>query len=290
VPVSIGIGPNKTLAKAATHYAKKNLATGGATHINEANREQILSSIAVGDVWGVGRRNGPKLRAEGITNAWQLSCVSEKLIQQMLGIKGRQMVAELNGQVCYPLQFATPPAKSIGRSRTFGQDVENDDTLRAAIADFATQASFKLRLSGQLSKSLNFFIATNRFKPGYKYFSREIILDSPTSDTGLIINSLLNSLGKVLETTNLKFYRAGVMLGDFRPEILQTNIFNDKLPSSYSNSKKRMQAMDQLNERFGKGKVLFASQKLGDKWQPRRENCSPRYLTRWSDLPKIKPI
>lgn len=294
VPVSIGIAPSKTLAKAATEIAKKTPAQKGVLSCQGrslTHRREMLERLAVGDVWGVGRRYAPKLRAEGVMNAWQLAQLWPRQAQQMMGIHGSQLVAELNGTSCHPLQLVDKPAQTIARTRTFGQGVRDISSLQAAIANFATQAAFRLRRSGQLTRKASLFLATNRHKPGYQYITREVVFDIPTADTGQIIARLVEELNLVLAEYRLGFYRAGVVLYDFLPKnSLQTDLLGMVQPNKFDADQARMTALDNLNERFGRGRVRYASQDLGSKWQPRRQLSSPHYVSNWSELPLIRPL
>lgn len=294
VPVSIGIAPSKTLAKAATERAKQTPTYGGVLSLQGVDlpkRRTELEKLAIGDVWGIGWRYAPKMRAEGIMNAWQLSQLWPRQAQQFMGIHGRQLVAELNGTACYNLETVDKPAQTIARTRTFGQDVRDENTLQAAIANFATQSAFRLRRSRQLTRRASLFLATNRHKPGYQYINREVVFRVPTADTGQLIARLTQVLHEVLEQDNIAYYRAGVILHDFLPDTaLQTDLWGDVIPQAHDASMARMKAVDTLNERFGKGRVYYAAQDLGKAWEPRHNLRSPRYLTNWSELPPIRPI
>lgn len=317
VPVSIGIAPTKTLAKAATERAKKAPEHSGVlslqptpsnmpgsdpdTHLTDGavcqgrilTYKSELEQVAVGDVWGVGWRYAPKLRAEGIMNAWQLSQLRPRRAQQLMGIHGRQLVAELNGTSCHPLQLEGKPAQTISRTRTFGQDVRDEGTLQAAIANFAAAAAFRLRLGGQLTKKAGLFLATNRHKPGYQQLSREVTFLQPTADTGQIIARLIESLHELLaqNATSTGFYRAGVFLHDFIPkQALQIDLLGAVSPKAHDAQTSRMAAVDNLNEKFGKGRVHYAAQKLGDSWEPRQNLKSPHYVSNWAELPPIHPV
>jgi DNA polymerase V len=291
IPVSVGIAPSKTLAKVAIHKAKKDLRAKGVCVLGQdsTKNQGVLTSVPITDVWGVGRRFAPKLKAEGIHTALGLSQLAPKYAQQLMGIQGRQMVAELNGEICHPVRQQTQIAKSISRTRTFGQDITDQNTLRSAVADFATRASFTLRSSNQLAKKASLFVATNRFKANYTYRTAEIVFNTPTNDTGHIISQLCMQIEKTVPP-GFPCHRAGVLLHELCPLALQTDLFNEMPPKLFSKSQNRMRSIDNINQKFGKDKVMFASRKLGDAWSPKKNNQSPRYLTRWSELPKIKPV
>ena len=262
MPVSIGIAPSKTLAKLASERAKKEEILGGVLDmatLSQSERQPYLERTPISDVWGVGRRLSPRLKAEGITNAWKLSQTRPQLAQSWMGIHGRQMVMELTGTACLPLMREGKPAQSIANTRTFGEDTNQLHVLEGAIATFAAKTTQRLRASHQLARKASFFITTNRFKPGYRAVSRDIDLPFPTADTGLITSILVDELNRQFNP-NYSYHRAGVLLHDFVPEkSLQIDLLGTVKPSDHDASTQRMQALDQLNQRYGKRPVYLAA-------------------------------
>jgi len=289
VPVSIGIATSKTLAKLASEYAKQHAETGGVVSLVQKSDEiqqTILAATPIADVWGVGRQTAPKLRAEGIGNAWTLRALRPQRAQQMLGIRGRQLVTELNGTDCFPLAAEQTAAKSILRSRTFGEDTAELHVLEAAVASMVTSAAFTLRRGQLLARRIGVFMNTNRHKPGYQRWMREIRLDMPTNDTGKIISKLVEAMEE-LRQGRQAYHRLGVFLYDLAPNAaLQVDLLGLTDTSAHDRSTARMAAIDAVNRRHGKGKLRFAAEDLSKSWQPKRQIRSPRYVSSWDELPE----
>ncbi len=292
LPVSIGIAPSKTLAKLASERGKKLSQLGGVLNlVDNPDKGAYLSSVAVQDVWGVGWRLGPKLRAQGIGNALALSQISPRRAQQLMGIRGRQLVAELGGVSCFPLELEHQKPKTILRSRTFGQDTANPHIVEAALASFATTAAFRLRRSHQLTATAGFFLDTNRYKPGFRRWNKEIRYHAPTADTGQIITSVIQLLRETFLTHTMpEIHRAGIWLGDFVPDSqLQTDVFGEVDTARHAQSNARMQALDSINQRFGTQTIRYAAEDItASHWQPRKRLCSPRYTTHIHELPVVR--
>jgi DNA polymerase V len=293
VPVSIGIASSKTLAKLASEIAKQHNEHQGAFSFIGLDREEWadkLRVMPVGEIWGVGWRLAPKLRAEGIATALGLATMRPQHAQQLMGVHGRQMVAELGGTSCYSLAPEHAPAKSILRSRTFGEETSAAHALESAIANMGARAAYHLRSQKLLARRIGFFMATNRHKPGYRHWSRELRLDTPTNDTGLIIGRLIEELADVYSGKQA-YYRLGVFLYDFVPEgALQTDILGYVDAGSHDRSKARMQALDAINNKWGKHKIYYASEDLNKDWQPKRGIASPRYVSSWDELPQARIV
>ncbi len=289
VPVSIGIAHSKTLAKLGADLAKTDETYSGAfdwVNVSDAKREEALGSMPIKEVWGVGRRLAPKLKAEGVSNALQLSQMRPQHAQQLMGIHGRQMVAELNGTSCYPLERESKAAQSILRGRTFGEDTNEVHVLESALASMATRAAFALRREGLLARRIGFFTETNRHKPGFRHWAPEIKLGQPTNDTGLIISLLIAKLVEIYNSGQ-HYHRLGVFLYDFVPEnALQTDILGQVDARDHDKSASRMLAVDQINSKHGRGKIYYAAEALGQNWQPKHQIRSPRYVSDWDELPE----
>jgi DNA polymerase V len=293
VPVSIGIAPTKTLAKFSSDVAKKHDEYHGAVDWIGAGddwRRHALASVPIGDIWGVGWRLAPRLRAEGVSTALHLAELRPQRAQQLMGIHGRQMVTELNGTACYPLEREHKVAKSIMRGRTFGEDTNQAHVLEAAIASMASRAAFALRRDGLLARRIGFFTETNRHKPGYRRWAPEMKLPQPTNDTGLIISLLVNRLRDIF-SSGQQYHRLCVFLNDFIPETaLQADLLGQVSLTTHDKAQARMQAMDHINTKHGRHKIYYAAEGLGRGWEPKHQIRSPRYVSNWDELPAARIV
>lgn len=292
IPVSIGISPSKTLSKAANHRAKKASELGGVLDLTEQGSETDaqLALLPIEEIWGVGWRLAPKLRAEGVHTALDLKNMRPQHAQQLMGINGRHMVYELNGTRCLPMMRASKPAQMIMRGRMFGEDTRDLHVVEAAVASLASRGAAALRRDNQLARRAAVLLQTNRHKPGYQRISHEVRFYTPTADTGLITRQLIGLLAERYNGS-LDYHKADVLLYDFVSENdLQTDLLGFVNTTKHDRSQARMQALDSLNQRFGKGTVKFAAENMSQSWQPRRRMASPRYTSAWTDLPQVRPL
>ena len=290
VPVSIGVAPSKTLAKLGADYVKKHPEHLGALDLVRADigtLEQYLSRFEIGDIWGIGRRLAPRLQAEGIGTAWQLRQASPRYLRQLMGVAGQQMVMELNGTACHQLTPFGRANKTIMRSRTFGADTHDAAAVEAAIATLANRAALAVRQDGQLARRLTLFVSTSKHKPGYVSWYEDMPLPLATADSGLIIDAALAQFRAVFRPAHA-YHRAGVTLYDFVPAShLQLDFLRNSGPHTQAAdtaSRSRMQAMDAINERFGKGRIHYAVEDVNKIWEPKQGLRSPRYVSHWNEL------
>lgn len=290
VPVSVGIAPTKSLAKLAADRAKRQPETGGVLSLEKSWTEP-LKATPLESVWGIGWRLAPRLRALGLTTAYDVARLPTDLARQLFGsIRGEQLVRELNGQCCLPLEREGRLQKSIARTRTFGAETADPEVLEAAIASFTARAAFRLRREGQLARKAGLFITTNKHKPGYQVWSREIRLDMPSADTGLITGKLIEVMGRLVDSSR-EYHRAGVWLSDFVPaHALQTDLLGRVNPAEHDRSMSRLGAVDRLNARYGKNTVHYAAEALGSAWEPKHVARSPSYVAGWDELAPVRPL
>lgn len=284
IPVSVGVGPTKTLAKVATTYAKKH---GGSMVIDdEAARRQVLMWLTVGDVWGIGWRTAPKLQERGISNAWQLVSASDAWLEQQLNISGMRTVQELRGAKC--LQFGDKHDKrqSIMVSRAFGHKIRGYYQLESAAASFSTRAAAKLRQQGSVCTKLAVYLTTSRFDERVRSVWRERELPEATADTGRLINFALELLEELYDP-DFSYQKVAVALTGIADRSAWQLSLTD--PEKQRDRQERlMQNVDALNRKYGRGTVWHAAEdKRHASWQSKQELRSPAYTTRWEELPGV---
>lgn len=286
IPVSIGIGPTKTLAKVANHLAKHAPAAGGVWRLVEAREQTVaLARLDVQDVWGIGARLAARLRRAGIRTALQLREARPTHVRRLIGVVGERTALELGGLPCLGIEEAPPPAKSIVRSRSFGRPVRRREVLEEAVAAHATRVAEKLRLHRQVAGAMSVFVATSRFR-GTPYANlATVVLDPLTDDTGRLIHAALAAVRPIFRP-GLPYQKAGVMLSGLEPRAGLT----ESLFGRYDRprSERLMGVLDEVNRRLGPGTLRYAASGFERPWHMRREHASPHYTTRWDELPTIR--
>jgi len=163
IPVSIGIGPTKTLAKIANHLAKAQPETGGVYELSEAETDSALAGIEIREVWGVGPRWAKWLEEQGIATALDLKRADPKAIRRKMTVVGERLVYELNGRPCLPLELVGPPRQGLTVSRSFGQTLTALQPIKEVLVQFTGRAGEKLRRQGLMAGQVAVFVTTNRF-------------------------------------------------------------------------------------------------------------------------------
>jgi DNA polymerase V len=294
IPVGVGIGPTKTLAKVANRLAKKHpdfqpLGVCNLPDIAPGSQIRYLAEIAVEDVWGVGPRWGRKLRELGIASALDLKLADPETLHKRCNVALARTIWELNGLSCIPLQEAPPPKKQIVSSRSFGRLVTDRRELLEAVSTYATRAAEKLRQEGQVAGAIQVFLSTNPFIPDEPQHcpGRLMTFSSPTADTGRLIRAARAGLARSYRR-GYRYQKAGVMLLDLSPaRIEQGELFAPTTPAM-GRKGRLMAALDTLNTQLGKGALRFAAEGSGQGWAMRRENLTPAYTTDWRAIAVAK--
>ena len=165
MPVSIGVAPNKTLAKMASHFAKK---YRGYRHCclidSDEKRLKALKLYPVGEVWGIGRRYAGRLEAMGIATAYDFAAHSAEWVRREMGnIVIQRTWRELGGEDCVPGEQMARK-KSICTSRSFRGMLGDFDSLRTQVANYAARCAEKLRVQSSVASTVCVFLNTNAFR------------------------------------------------------------------------------------------------------------------------------
>jgi DNA polymerase V len=290
LPVSVGIGPTKTLAKIATHLAKKQPEFEGVADLypmSRQERQSWMARIPVGEVWGVGYRSVEPLAKLGIHTVLDLRNAPPRFIRAKFGVVLERTVRELRGIPCVELEEVAPPKQQILSSRSFGQPVTTLDDLSEAVAYHAARVGERLRQQGSVAGAVHVFAHTNRFKDEPQYNgARTLALSEPTDDTRILTAAALRGVADFFRT-GYEYKKAGVQLTLLEPKnAAQRTLFDDD--AGGEKSARVMTALDAINRRFGRDTLKTAAVGFQYNWATRIDLRSPRYTTRWDELAGVK--
>lgn len=290
IPVSIGLGTTMTLAKVANDVGKK---CGGHCDLTDNEvRNDVLPTLPVGDIWGVGRKLAPKLERLGIKTASDLASLDPLWVRKHFSITQEQLVRELNGEHCLDINTMPAPRKSIQVSRSFHDATDNYETLSEAVSTFAAKASEKARSEGTVASGVYVHINTSRFRDAYYSAGVATGFDVPTSNTPTVIHAALDLLKQIYRPNEL-YKKASVILLELQDAAKvksQGTLFSidGTSPELRERNRRLMQSLDAVNQTLGKGTLFFGSQGTDNGWHGASEHRSPSYLMSWESLPIAK--
>jgi DNA polymerase V len=287
LPVCVGVGSTKTLAKLANHIAKKQTQFDGVCNLNQLTEDElnkVFSNIDVGEVWGVGRRIASKLKALGINTVLDLKQADPEYLRGQFSVVMAKTVSELNGTVCIELEEITPPRKQILSSRSFGHTVRDFNSLAESITLYMSRAAEKLRKQNSFARSVHVYIRTSPFKLDEPHYSNgmTIPMPSPSDDSRQLVKIALWGLKRIYRP-GFNYAKAGVMLSEIVPKAgIQNDLFSQ--PASNQKSEALMSAMDDINRKMGRESIKLASEGFKRPWKMRQGNKSPNYTTDWDGV------
>lgn len=288
IPVSVGIGKTKVLAKVANRIAKKDPEKYNGVLVlkNIQQVDEALLRTDVKDIWGIGRRYAEKLQsAFNLKTAFELKQMNENWADKNLGgVVGARLWKELNGMPCIELKDPLVKKKMIACTRMFGKPVTNLAEIREAVASYASRAAEKLRRQNSAAKIMEVFLVKNDHTSVYTYNpstdSIKIILPEATSATNQLINHALPLVDSLFNNGS-RYLKAGIILSQLVPsEEVQGNLFSQEQKPSV----KLMEVMDNINWGMKKDAIRFGATGLQQPWQMKQDHRSFRYTTNWDEL------
>jgi DNA polymerase V len=291
IPVSVGIGPTKTLAKVANRLAKKGQGPSGPVLDWAALPEPAaaLARVAVEEVWGIAGRWGARLRALGLADARALAAADPAMLRRGFGVVLERTARELAGQACLALERVPPPRRQILVSRSFGQRLERLEDLRAAVAAFAARAGEKLRRQRLRAGAVVVFLQTSPFASAGPHYANgaTVVLEPPTRDSGRLVACAGRALERIFRP-GFAYQKAGVLLPDLTPEGAQQGLLFAAGHGDPARTDRLMECLDGLNRAPARRAVRYASELFSDRWRMRQRRKSPVSPANWDALPVVR--
>ncbi len=300
MPVSIGLAPNKTLAKMASHFAKKYQGYHHCCMIDtDEKRVKALKLYPIDEVWGIGRRYAAKLEALGVKTAYDFAEHNQTWVKATFNnIVIERTWRELNGEDCVPNEEMAKK-KSICTSRSFNGMITDLDGLRTHVSNYAARCAEKLRQQGTVASIVGVFLNTNVFRedlPQYWNF-QEMRLITPTSSTITIVKAANEVLQK-LYRQGYHYKKAGVIVMGIGPNSpIQQDLF-DTNAEQFEKMKRLDAVIDRINKVNGTETIVLGSQQYTQKDGKGKANVfanaikhdfkSKNPTTRWSDIIVLK--
>lgn len=277
MPVSVGVGPNKTLAKVASHFAKK---YPGYHHCclidSEEKREKALGLYPVEEVWGVGRRYAAKLAAYGVRTALDFTRLHGDFVRAHFNnIVIYRTWAELNGKDCVPNEEYAKK-KSICTSRSFDGMVADLDTLSTHVANYAARCAEKLRAQHSVASVVGVFLHTNPFREdlGQYWNFEETRILTPTHSTATLVQTAKGVLKRIFQP-GYQYKKAGVIVMGVSPESpVQQDLF-DVTADQYGKARALDEALDRINRTYGSETIVLGAQQYTRQGEREKQASSP---------------
>ena len=287
IPVSVGVAPTKALAKVANRIAKKFSDQLGGVYVidTQYKREKALKWLKVEDIWGIGRQHAKRLKANGITTAYEFVQLPDDWVRKNFAVVGLRLKKELNGESVLDLEVVQRK-KSIATTRTFEKNYTDLASIQERVTTFAVTCAEKLRKQQSCCNAVLVFVRTNGFRSDLPQYNRSVLIqtDHPSNSSIAIVKYALKGLQTIF-VEGYSYKKAGVVVMDLIPSNQkQLNLFSTENPKHQL----LMVAIDQLNNRIGQKKVKLAGQDQKRTWKMKQEKRSARYTTQLDEVITVK--
>jgi DNA polymerase-4 len=196
LPCSIGIAPNKLVAKIATEVGKK-AAKGdkppyGLTVVPPGNEAEFLAPLPADMLWGVGPKTAARLNELGIHTIGDIARWPEAELVRLFGEHGRDMFRHAKGQDERPVETERE-IKSISQEVTFSRDVRDDKSLEKTLTELSAEVGRRLRRNELAGATVKLKLRW----PDFTTLTRQVTLPGATDQDHEIAEKALELLRKV---------------------------------------------------------------------------------------------
>ncbi len=241
---SVGVGPNKLVAKIASALQKPD----GFVVVEPQRARDFLAPLPVEKLWGVGKVTQQVLKGLGIETIGQLASYPLKALESKLGKAGKMLWEFANGIDNRPVESTVEP-KSIGRETTFDQDVSEREELESTLLALSEEISHRLKKSGKMGRTVTLKLRFFDFST----LTRSQTLLHPTDLTEKIYKTSLLNLNKI-NLRQRKVRLLGISVSRLETGSPQLSLFETE------NQRLRQveKAVEEIRERFGTQAVVRA--------------------------------
>ena len=249
LPSSIGIAPNKLVAKIATDVGKKAAAKGkppfALTIVPSGKEAEFLSALPADMLWGVGPKTYARLSDLGIHTIGDIARWPEEELIRLFGENGRDMARHARGQDERPV-VTEHEIKSISQEVTFSRDVRDDKSLEKTVADLSAQVGSRLRKSGLAGTTVKLKIRW----PDFTTLTRQMTLPTPTNNDKEISKTALGLMQKIRKAGQA-VRLIGVGVSGLGEPVRQLELWE----AGSEKERKLQEVVDELREKFGEDSI-----------------------------------
>ncbi len=250
---SIGIAPNKFLAKVASDLEKPD----GFVVVKEGEEKEFLKSLPISRLWGVGKKTEAALKQMDIETIGQIAHMAEQDLSRRFGKWGSALWRLANG-IDHRSVKPWETQKSISQETTFDEDTGDEGAIHKTLLGLAESLSRLMRKSKLKGRTVTLKIRLEDFST----FTRSKTL-SDFVDSTQILKGVAIGLYKKFNKKNMKVRLLGIgvsQLNSVSGE--QLSLFDQEAPLDAKMTK----LLDSLQDKYGEGAVKRAS--LLDKTKP----------------------
>ena len=247
ITCSIGIAPNKLLAKLASDMQKPD----GLTIIEPENISRVLERMQVGELCGIGKKTAYQLKMMSINTCGELGRCDEARLTRKFGIVGRRLKEMGQGIDDSPvIQFGEEDkVKSVGHSSTLERDIDDPAEIRRFLLQLSEMVGSRARRHNVSGRTIHLYV---RYADFFSSWGKQTTLKNYFNLSDEIYKAAISILSTVELEQPVRLL--GISLSNLKHEAEQLPLFEDERKKLFATK-----AMDKINERFGSMAVTFGS-------------------------------
>lgn len=258
ITASVGIAPNKFLAKLASDMDKPD----GFVVIEEDEIENVLSPLPVEDIWGVGEKTASRFQELGIETIEDLWQLSEKDLVSLFGKKGKDLYYLSRGIDNRQVEVEEDVA-SISHERTFAASLTGDDEIFAALMEMSERVVRRMRQKNLRGRTVFIKIRYDDFET----LTRSLTLDNLISRA----DTLYGTGKKLLKKYSL-LKRPVRLLGIGISNLSEGNNIQLSLFEDREKDERLTGAIDVIKDKFGEDSIFRAKKLMASELQKQKDN------------------
>lgn len=244
---SVGIGPNKLVAKMAADWQKPD----GLVIVRPEELPEILWPHAVEEIVGVGSRMKKHLNALGITTIGRLARYNVEILKRRFGVGGEWLHQRANGIDPSPVDpDASVPVRSMGHSYTLPHNTEDPETIRWFIFWLADKVARRLRRENYRARTVTLVVRS----PDMFTFGRALTLPEPVCSGHELADAAMELFHRhVPERAQVR------LLGVSASGLVPADHYQLSLQSDMVRTEALLHAVDRIKDKFGDDALTFAT-------------------------------
>jgi len=247
ITCSVGIAPNKLLAKLASDMFKPD----GLTVIRPEDVSRVLERLPVGELCGIGKKTEYQLKVMNLITCGELGRCDEARLTRKFGIIGRRLKEMGQGIDNSPvIQFGEEDdVKSVGHSRTLERDIDDPVEIRRFLLQLSEMVGRRARRYGVSGKTIHLYV---RYADFFSSWGKQTTLKTYIYLSDEIYRAALAILNTVELEQPIRLL--GVSLSNLKHQAEQLPLFEEDRKRLFATH-----AMDEINDKFGDMAVTFGS-------------------------------
>ncbi len=248
ITVSVGIAPNKVLAKMACEAKKPN----GSQVLKKEEISNFLKKIDAKDIPGIGHQRQEKLKKYGIQTAFQLKNLNRNLVKSLFGISGLMLWKELHGDYMFRIESGPRIPKQIGRTSSLETSTKKRELIEGLAFHHLERSLEALHRNELAIKEISLYLRNHNFK---RFYLRHRFTEK-TDDYLKISKALKKLIGQI--PAGESWRSAGVFLNQLESsKIKQLNLFEGV--EAVLKNERLNKAKEALNKQYGQFTLRSAS-------------------------------